>query len=122
MVQAGGWRLRTLGAHPASGGGHALVPTTFGGDERTLGAHLAWWRLGKGGGAEDAGGASGLGGDTRSYRATCLSDLTAHIKSPARAEHPSVPSDSHMDISSSSQSSENSLDQLLSSEHIKKII
>ena len=88
------------------------------------------------GGAEDAGGASGLGGgrlrtlgahlasggDMRSYRATCLSDLTAHIKSPARAEHPSVPSDSHMDISSSSQSSENSLDQLLSSEHIKKII
>jgi hypothetical protein len=50
-----------------------------------------------------------------------LSDLTAHIKSPARAEHPSVPSDSHMDISSSSQSSENSLDQLLSSEHIKKL-
>ena len=41
MVQAGGWRLRTLGAHPASGGGHALVPTTCGGDERTLGAHLA---------------------------------------------------------------------------------
>jgi hypothetical protein len=80
MVEAGGWRLRTLGAHLASGG------------------------------------------DTRSYRATCLSDLTAHIKSPARAEHPSVPSDSHMDISSSSQSSENSLDQLLSSEHIKKII
>jgi hypothetical protein len=76
------------------------------------------WRLE----VEDAGGASGLGGDTRSYRATCLSDLTAHIKSPARAEHPSVPSDSHMDISSSSQSSENSLDQLLSSEHIKKII
>ena len=66
-----------------------------GGWGRGGGAEDAGGASGLGGEAEDAGGASGLGGDTRSYRATCLSDLTAHIKSPARAEHPSVPSDSH---------------------------
>jgi hypothetical protein len=59
MVQAGGWRLRTLGAHPASGGdtrsyrplvggmrgrwGRILPGGGWGrgGELRTLGAHLA---------------------------------------------------------------------------------
>ena len=87
MVEAGGWRLRTLGAHLASGGDTRsyrpllegmrgrwgrIWPQRGGAEDaggasglrrgglRTLGAHLA-----SGGEAEDAGGASGLGGGTR---------------------------------------------------------
>jgi hypothetical protein len=84
MVQAGGWRLRTLGAHPASGGDTRSYRPLVGGMRGRWGRILPGGGWGRGGGAEDAGGASGLGGGR-------LRTLGAHLASGGG--HALVPGD-----------------------------